>query len=222
LDGLQWDGQPRLDTWLTEYCRAEDNPLNRAIGRKVLMAAVRRARTPGCKFDFIVVLEGEQGTGRSTALKILAGEDNFSDAEIIGRWAKEQQELIQGVWIYELAELAGFERADVNKIKLFASKMVDAARPAFGRSRVDKKRRCIFIATTNDDEYLKDETGNRRFWPVRTGRINLGALARDRDQLWAEASVVESTGESLVIPEALWPDAAERQAARLAPDVWDD
>ena len=233
LEGLQWDGVPRLDSWLIDYCGANETDLNRAIGRKMLVAAVRRVRSPGCKFDYIVVLESEkQGIGKSTALKLLAGAENFSDAEIIGLDKREQQESIQGVWIYEIGELEGMAKSDVRHMKLFASKTVDAARPAYGRNRVDRPRRCIFVATTNEDTYLRDATGNRRFWPVRLhgvipsadGKkmIDLAALERDRDQLWAEAAAVEATGEPLVIPENLWPHAEVQQLARMGLDPWAD
>jgi predicted P-loop ATPase len=223
LDGLQWDGKSRLDGWLVQYCGIADTALNRAIGRKVLVAAVRRVRQPGCKFDYIMVLEGDQGAGKSTMLKLLAGEDNFTDSEILGYEKRDQQEAVQGVWIYEIAELDGLHKSDVTKVKLFASKTVDSARPAYGRSRVDRPRRGIFVATTNDETYLRDTTGNRRFWPVGwIEKIDLGAVARDRDQLWAEASMIEATGEPLVIPEALWPEAAAQQAARMELDPWED
>jgi predicted P-loop ATPase len=222
LDGLRWDGKARLDGWLSRYCNADDTSLNRAIGRKMLLAGVRRVRTPGCKFDFIVVLEGPQGAGKSTLLKILAGEENFSDNEILGLDKREQQEAIQGVWIYEISELDGLHKSDVTRVKLFASKTVDSARPAYGRSRVDRPRRGIFVATTNEETYLRDTTGNRRFWPVRVGTIDLDAVARDRDQLWAEAVEVEAQGEGLVIPEGLWPEVAEQQQARMELDPWED
>jgi hypothetical protein len=121
LDSLKWDGNPRLDRWLTKYLGAEDNPLNRAMGRKVLMAAVRRVRVPGTKFDQIMVLEGPQDSGKSTTVKILAGEF-FSDAEIIGKYEREVQELCGGVWLYEISELAGLRKSDVDRVKAFASR----------------------------------------------------------------------------------------------------
>ena len=222
LDGLRWDGVRRIDTWLVKYCRAADTALNRAIGRKMLIAAVRRVKEPGCKFDYIVVLEGEQGIGKSSVLKILAGEDNFSDNEILGLQKREQQEAIQGVWIYEVAELEGLHKSEVTRVKLFASKTFDSARPAYGRSRVDRPRRCIFVATTNDNTYLRDTTGNRRFWPVCVGVIDLAGVRKDRDQLWAEAVAMEASGEPLVIPEKLWPDVAVQQEARMELDPWED
>jgi predicted P-loop ATPase len=223
LNGLRWDGVQRLDTMLSVYFQADDNPLNRVIGRKMIIAAVRRAKQPGCKFDFIVVMDNsKQGTGKSTAVKILAGDDNFSDAEILTSDQREQQELTQGVWIYELPELIGLSKADLNRVKAFASRTVDRARPAYERSVVEKPRRCIFIGTTNDKEYLQDPTGNRRFWPFTPGKIDLPALARDRDQLFAEAVVAESAGEELIIPEALWAEAEARQQSRLISDPWED
>jgi Virulence-associated protein E len=164
LDNLRWDGVPRLDTWLIKYCGANDTALNRAIGRKVLVAGVRRVRSPGCKFDYITVLESdEQGIGKSTMLRLLAGDENFSDAEIMGQDKRDQQESIQGIWIYEIAELEGMYKSEVTQMKLFASKQVDSARPAYGRSRVDRPRRCIMVATTNERTYLRDTTGNRRY-----------------------------------------------------------
>jgi predicted P-loop ATPase len=225
LDGLKWDGKPRIDEWLMQYCDAADTPLNRAFGRKALLAGVRRVRQPGCKFDPMLVLEGIQGQGKSSMLKLLAGGDeNFSDAEIIGSDKREQQEAVQGVWIYEVGELEGMSKHDVTAIKLFLSKSHDSARPAYGRTRADRPRRCIFVGTTNDEGYLRDPTGNRRFWPVKLHAklIDLDGVARDRDQLWAEAAFVEATGEPLMISSDLWGAASIEQQARVTQDAWED
>jgi predicted P-loop ATPase len=140
----------------------------------------------------------------------------------LGLQKREQQEAIQGVWIYEVAELEGLGKSEVTKVKLFASKTYDSARPAYGRTRVDRPRRCIFVATTNENTYLRDTTGNRRFWPVSVGVIDLAAVKRDRDQLWAEAVAMEASGEPLVIPEQVWPDVAVQQEARMELDPWED
>lgn len=222
LDTLIWDGKPRLDTWLSVYLGAANDPLNRAIGRKTLIAGARRVREPGTKFDQIVVLEGPQGTGKSTALIILAGEDYHSDAEILGQSGREVMEQTTGIWIYEISELEGIGKRDVAHVKAFARRQFDRARPAYGHALERRGRTCIFIGTTNSKDYLADETGNRSFWPVVTGEIDLDALARDRDQLWAEAVVAEATGETLVIDRALWGEAAAVVGERLPDDPWQD
>jgi len=224
LDGLRWDGVSRLDTWLSDYLGADDDELTRAIGRTTLIAAVRRVRRPGCKFDFVLVLEGSQGTGKSSALKVLAGgEEYFSDEIVIGESYKEQQELLRGKWIVELPELAGLSSAEVRRVKQFTSKSHDRARGAWQRSVEEMPRRCILIGTTNDAQYLRDTTGNRRFWPVVTGTIDLEGLREVRDQLFAEAAAAEvSAPDPVTIPEVLWGVAAERQAARVAADPWED
>ena len=226
FDSLQWDRKPRIDRWLIDLLGAEDTPLNRAFGRKVLIAAVRRVRQPGCKFDFMLVLEGPQGAGKSLALKILAGsDDNFSDAPLKWDDPQAQQEAVNGVLIYEVAELTGLRKADVEHVKNFLSRTTDKVRPAYGRYRVDRPRRCIFIGTTNGGAsagYLSDPTGARRFWPVAVGRIDLETLRRDRDQLWAEAAAHEAKGEALPIDKSLYEAAAIEQERRRAPDPWTD
>ena len=158
---------------------------------------------------------------KSTSILTLAGVENFSDQTILTASDKEQQALVRGVWIFEIADLAGMRRGEVEKIKAFASRTHDRARPAYGRRRVDAPRRCIFIATTNEDEYLQSQTGNRRFWPVKPGTIDVDALRRDRDQLWAEAADVEAKGGSLMLPQDLWADATAEQDERRQHDPWD-
>jgi hypothetical protein len=217
-----YDGVPRLKTWLAMYLGAEATPLNEAFGALALIAAVRRARQPGAKFDEIIVLIGPEGQGKSEAIELLAGPEHFSDQEILTLDERRQQEALEGVWLYEIGELAGMSRADVDKVKSFASRRVDRCRPAYGRKRVDVPRRCIFIATTNHSLFLKSQTGDRRFWPVETGRIDKDALARDRDQLWGEAAVLEARGVSIRLPEGLWSAAGEVQAARQEHDPWLD
>jgi hypothetical protein len=222
LVGLQWDGKTRLDTWLTTYLGVEDSDLHRAQGKLTLVAAVARVRHPGVKFDHVLTLEGPESKLKSTAIETLAGSENFSDQTILSASEKEQQELVRGVWLYELAELSGMRRADGERLKAFITRTCDRARPAYGRRRQDVKRRCVFIATTNEDDYLKSQTGNRRFWPIRIGAIDIDALRRDRDQLWAEAAHVEATGISLALPETLWAHATAAQEERLERDPWED
>jgi predicted P-loop ATPase len=225
FDGLKWDGTKRADHWLVDYLGAEDTPLNRAFGRKTLVAAVRRARQPGCKLDTMLVLEGAQGAGKSTAIRILAGDENFSDQPIKWDDHKQQQEAVRGVLIHEISELVGLRKADVESIKSFLSRQSDKCRPAYGRYVEDRPRRCIFIGTTNNGEgvgYLTDPSGARCFWPVAVGHVDLAALARDRDQLWAEAAALEARGEPITLEPNLYEDAHVQQKLRQAEDPWAD
>jgi predicted P-loop ATPase len=147
LDSLEWDGVERIDEWLCTYMGAEDTKLNRAIGRIALIALARRVRDPGCKFDQIIVFESPEGHGKSTALLVLAGgNENFSDQTILGKSDREQQELLRGVWVYEIAELSNMRKAEVEHVKAFASRTHDRARPAFGHFRKDLPRRGIIWA----------------------------------------------------------------------------
>ena len=168
LAQANWDKVARLDTWVVKYLGCKDTKLNRAIGRKVLIAAARRARTPGCKFDNITVLEGPEGLLKSTVIRNLAGDENFSDQSALGARDKEVQELLAGVWMHENADLAGMKKADVEHVKAFASRQVDRARPAYGRVTERRPRRSIEWGTTNNSEYLQSQTGNRRSWPLRS------------------------------------------------------
>jgi hypothetical protein len=220
IDGLEWDGKLRLDRWLIDYLGAKDTELNCAFGRIALIAAVRRVRQPGIKFDPIIVLEGPMGTQKSKAIETLAGNENFSDQTILGARDKEQQELLAGVWLYEIAELTNIRRTEVEHIKAFASRTHDRARPAYGYNRIDQPRRCVLFATTNNDHYLKEP--DRRFWPVRTTTIDIEALQRDRDQLWAEAAERERERVSIVLDRGLWDPARIEQEAREEADPWDD
>ena len=223
LDALRWDGVLRAEHLLPVYFGAESTELNRAAGRLFLTAMVRRARQPGCKFDLILVLEGVEGTGKSTALLTLAGgAENFTDQTILGVDDRKQQELTRGRWLCEIADLAGMRKADIDLTKAFVTRQVDQGRPAYGRFLVSQPRRCVFAATTNSATYLKSQTGNRRFLPVKTGRIDTEALKRDRDQLLAEAAVLEARGESIALPKHLATVAAAEQEARRETDPWED
>jgi hypothetical protein len=219
LNALEWDGTPRLERWLVTYLGATDTELNREFGRLTLIAAVRRVRRPGTKFDPIVVLEGPMGTQKSMAIEILAGSENFSDQTILGVRDREAQELLAGIWLFEIAELSNIRRTEVEHIKAFASRTADRARPAYGRTRIDQPRRCILFATTNNDRYLKE--ADRRFWPIKTATIDVVALRRDRDQLWAEAAAQERDA-SIVLRRELWDTARTEQEAREDSDPWDD
>ncbi len=219
LDALKWDRMPRLERWLTTYLGAADTELNREFGRLALLAAVRRVRRPGTKFDPIIVLEGPMGTMKSMAIETMAGTENFSDQTILGARDREQQELLAGVWLYEIAELSNIRKTEVEHLRAFASRTHDRARPAYGRTRIDQPRRCVLFATTNDDRYLK--APDRRFWPVKTTTIDIAALRRGRDQLWAEAAAREP-GASIGLRRELWDAAGAEQAEREEADPWDD
>lgn len=225
LDGLRWDGVPRLDTWLTDYAGAEDNDYTRAVGAIVLVAACRRVRQPGCKFDEMLVLESPtQGTDKSTALNALAVRDEwFTDHMPLNRVEpKVFIEATQGRWIIEAADLSGMNKAEVNQLKSVLSRRIDKDRMAYGRMTIEWQRQCVIIGTTNSEEYLKDQTGNRRFWPVRIVKIDVAALLAERDQLWAEAAQREARGESIRLAPSLWPEAGEAQAERTTRDPFLD
>lgn len=219
LDALAWDGTPRLDGWMTAYMQADDTDYTRHVGTIMLIAAVRRVRQPGCKFDEMVVLESEQGKAKSSALAVLAvNEDWFSDDLPLNAEAKLVIERTQGRWIIEAGELKGMSPKGVEHLKGFLSRRRDSSRMAYGRLTHDAPRHFIVVGTTNDDKYLVDNTGNRRFWPVRVGDIDLDALARDRDQLWAEAASREAADESIRLDRALWQAAALEQDERRTID----
>ena len=218
-----WDGVPRLDRVAADYFGCADTPLNRAMARKTLIAAVARARRPGCKFDTILVLEGPEGWNKSSAWAVLAGEGNFSDERIIGSASREVVEQLAGIWIHENADLAGMRKAEVETVKAYASRQVDRARPAYARFLIEQPRHSIEVGTTNNREYMQSQTGNRRFWPMlMERRIDLHKLRAARLQLWGEAAAADSAGEALTIDESMWPLAAIEQEARRVRDPWEE
>jgi hypothetical protein len=220
LEGLRWDGTSRLDRWLMDYAGVEDTDYTRAVGALLLIAAVRRVRSPGVKFDEMVVMESpDQGTEKSSALALLAVQEEwFSDDIPLNMESKQVIEALRGRWIVEAAELSGMRRSEVEHLKAFLSRQVDRARMSYDKLVSVAPRQCVIVGTTNSEEYLRDTTGNRRFWPVRVKRFDLEALKRDRDQLWAEAAVREAVGESIRLDSKLWPVAAAAQRERLTQD----
>jgi len=223
LAELLWDGTPRIDRWLTTYGGAEDTSYIRAVGALFFIAAVRRVRQPGCKFDELLVLESEQGTHKSTALAILAVNDDwFSDDVPLNADGKRTIEALAGRWILEAAELKGMRKGEIEHLKAFLSRRVDRARMSYDRLVTEVPRACIIVGTTNSDRYLRDLTGNRRFWPVRVKAFDLETLKRDRDQLWAEGAYREARGESIRLDPALYKVASDAQGARLIDDPYTD
>lgn len=221
LDDLTWDGIPRINTWLSRYGAAIDNEYTRAVGSLVLVAAVKRVRDPGCKFDEMLILQSTQGSQKSTALAdLMPVPDWFSDDLPLTADSKLAMEQMAGRWILEAADLKGLKKGDVDHIKAMLSRRVDRARMAYGRITKDLPRQSIIIGTVNDDKFLKDVTGNRRFWPVRVGKFKLAALREDRDQLWAEASFREAAGESIRLDPSLYEIAGLEQEERKIEDPY--
>lgn len=199
LKSLEWDGVPRIETWLSDFAGATaPEDYLKAVSRKVLVALVKRVFEPGCKFDHVLILEGLQGMGKSTLLKNLVGGQWFTDqALVIGD--KDAVLTMQSKWLIELGELSSLNRSEVEHMKAFITQTTDRIRAPYGKRVEEFPRQCIFVGSTNQDEYLKDETGNRRFWPVKVGEIDFEGVEKARDQLFAEAYAFYLLGEPLYL-----------------------
>jgi predicted P-loop ATPase len=233
LNGLKRDGKPRLHTWLLDYMGAapeifeDDTPEEKsgarayieAVGEKWLTGAVARILEPACKNDCVPIFEGAQGTFKSSAMRALFEPWFSDDLSVIG--SKDSQMQLAGVWCLEISELDAMSRGRTEEVKAFLSRQMDRFRPSYGRSVIEQGRQVVFAGTSNGEHYLRDDSGARRFWPVPSGKIRLGALKRDRNQLMAEAV-------SLYRASATWwmdtPEliaAAERyQDRRYDEDPW--
>ena len=240
LDGCEWDGVPRVETLLIDYLGADDNAYVRAVTRKTLVAAVARIYRPGCKFDYMLTLRGKQGIGKSALIGKLGGpwfSDTFTTMQ-----GKDAYEQVLGVWLMEVGELAGMRKAEAETIKLYISKQTDRFRPAYGRRTQEFPRQCIFIGTTNEQQFLRDTTGNRRFWVVDTPnepRLDFWEdLTPEKVRsIWGEAVELYKAGEALYLPKELERTAREVQESyeeenpragiiaeyleRLLPTDWD-
>lgn len=242
LQSLKWDNQPRIDTLLIDYFGTKDNVYYRESIRKMLVGAVARVINPGCKFDYTLVLVGGQGIGKSTFVKKLA-KDWFSDT--FGTYTgKEALEQIQGCWLVEMAELSGLKKTEVETVKHFLTKQEDTFRPAYGRTKETYLRQCVFFGTTNNKDFLRDPSGNRRFLPVdsnfKAARKNVwdDLTPEEVDQIWAEAIHFYRKGETLFLSEKAEAIAKLEQRshseqderkgmiedylAKLLPENWDD
>lgn len=215
INRLEWDGENRLDTMFTDYLGANDTAYTRAVCRKAFTAAIARAMNPGCKYDQMVILCGPQGLGKSTLLyKMAHGWFNDSIRTFEG---KEASELLQGVWLVEIAELDAFRRTDVSRIKQFLSLRADRYRAAYAHNAREFPRRCVFFGTSNQVDFLQDTTGNRRFWPVDVGLVQHEKNAFNDltpeviDQIWAEAKMRWSMGEPLYLTDDTIEEAKRQQ-----------
>lgn len=215
LNGLTWDGVPRLDRIIIDYMGAEDSELNRAMSRKHFVAAVARVFNPGCKYDYCLIMSGAEGIGKSTLLRVMGGKW-FNDS-ITTLEGKEGMEQLRRAWVVELGELSSIKRSDVEQVKAHLSKQVDIYRAAYARRVLEHPRQCVFCGTTNEALFLKGDTGNRRFWVIpvvaelRKYKDWSEAIRRDRDQLWAEAVQYYKLGEPLYLSEELEAQAKQRQ-----------
>ncbi len=220
LSSLEWDRKPRIETWLADYLGAERNDINRSFGAWWLISAVARAFRPGCQVDHMLVLEGAQEKGKSTAARILGGEDWYLGQLGDVRDSQKAAESLRGKWIVEVAELDAIRGAEQTRVKDFLTRTVDVYRPPYARLSVTRPRHVVFLGTTNEDHYLHDATGARRYWPVKTVCLDRESLRANRDQLWAEAVVEYQAGARW------WPlpdDLGIRsvQEARFDRDEWE-
>lgn len=221
LASLEWDGVPRLDSWLTKAFNVTGpDEYIKAIARKTLVAAVKRVFNPGCKFDHVLVLEGNQGEGKSMSLSILATPAWFTDG-LGDIHNKDVVDQMAGKWMIELSELASIRGRESEHVKAFLTRQVDRVRMSYGRRSEDYPRQSVFIGTTNAFEYFTDESGNRRYWPARVGEANTVWLKKHRDQLWAEAMMRFELGEDLYLTKEVEAIARKEQEKRFEVDDWE-
>lgn len=219
LDSLEWDGVSRINTWIKDYCRGEaEEPYLSQVSRKFILAMVKRVFEPGCQWDYTVVLEGKQGQYKSTIARTLASDKWFMD-NLPDLKDKDAMLTLQGKWLIELGELASVKRTDFNLVKAYLSRRVDTVRAHYGRIASDVPRQSVFIGSVNEGQYLKDPTGNRRYWPVKVGVCDVKGLAAVRDQLFAEAMhIYRTTGEILMLDTEATAQATEAQDDRRVDD----
>jgi predicted P-loop ATPase len=218
LNKQVWDGRCRVDTLLVDFLGAEDSPYVRTVTRKALIGALARVMTPGTKHDHVLVLVGPQGCRKSTTISKLGGEW-YTDS-LYTMNGKEAYELVQGFWIIEVSEMAAARKSDIEQMKQFITKQSDNFRAAYDRRTIDRPRQCAFFGTTNDEEFLKDYTGNRRFWPVKVRKVSEDVFAKlDKEyigQVWAEVMRAFRAGENWHLDEEAEQSAKVVQDQHLA------
>ena len=221
LGVLKWDGSPRLDTWLIRLAHCDDTPYTRAVGSKFLIGAVARTLDPGCKMDYVLILQGDQGFQKSEAHATLFSSEFYNESLPHDLASKDAVQATMGTWAGELAEMSQFKRSEVTAIKDFITRRNDDIRLPYGRNSERYPRQCVFTGTVNTDTFLRDETGNRRFWPVKVHhRCDLDGIRNERDQLWAEAVVRYRAGEKWYLEGELESIAEQEQAKRMTVDPW--
>lgn len=221
LASLRWDGTARIDEWLPAAFGAPSNPYTRAIGAKLLIAAVRRVRQPGVKFDHVPVAQGGQGLGKSTTWAALCSPEWFSDAMPDNLSDKDAAMALRGVWFLEMAELTQLLASEAEAVKAFITRAVDRYRPPYGRQVIEVPRQGILVGTTNAEEWLRDATGNRRFWPFDCTKADAAWVRANRDQLWAEAAHREAAGEAHWLEDEVAREEAQAsQEDRMVEDPW--
>jgi putative DNA primase/helicase len=224
LQSLEWDGEERVNSWLIRYAGASDNHYTRAATAKWMIGLVARVFEPGCMFRMMLILEGLQNTRKSTALRAIAVRDAWFMETTIAMGSIDSYQTLRGKWIVEFAELDSLSRSETSRVKQYVSERTSTYRPSYGRRAVDFHRQCGFAGSTNDSEYLKDDTGATRFHPVRvTKTIDVEGILEERDQLWAEAVVRYKRGELPYIDnKAVQHMAAKVTEARRQADAWEE
>jgi predicted P-loop ATPase len=223
LGGLKWNRRRRLNTWLSRYLGAKDSKYTRAVGRMFLISAVARVEQPGCQADYTLVLEGPQGELKSSVCRVLFGDAYFLD-HLPPLNNRDSSQILRGKWGIECAERVAFGKARIEETKAFLTRRTEKYFSRYGHLESEEPRQCVIVISTNESIYLYDTTGNRRYWPVLVGTIDLAALKRDCDQLWAEAKARYDKGEHW------WPDREferkyirpEQEAREGSDDPWQE